>query len=411
MKKTVGIIAGSISGNKGSEAMIMAVVKCLQKRLPGLRFIIFTPYPKSDRLVAHKLPEAEIEDGSPFALVFKMFPAALLERFLRPVRIAATSLFRESRLLKKCDILIDVAGISFSDGREIYLPFNVLTIWPKLILGGDVVKISQACGPFNNRLNRFFARWILPRCRFLAARGKETAENLKSIGVDHYQQCPDVSFLLNECEDMNSLTDTAATYLDFGTKSRQLVGLCPSSIAYKSCLSCNVNYNDINAKFISNLVNKGYRVLLLPHSLRLGSNKLRNNDLPVIKRIMQQVGRNAEVACVSDELDSITLRKIIGKCDFFVGSRIHGMISALAMSVPVMVCGWGHKYFEILDAFELRDYAFDYRLLSLEMMENIFERLAENQQEIRDRIRTKLPDVIAGSRVQIEVIVDLLQNN
>lgn len=409
MTKIVGIIGGSISGNKGSEAMVTLLIKALQERLPGLRFVVFSPYIKFDRALAHKYPEADFVNGGPAALVFRMFPLALLECILRPLRIPATSLFKETRALKRCDILIDVAGISFSDGRELYLPFNVLTILPKLMLGGDVVKISQACGPFKNWLNRTLARWLLPRCRYLAARGKSTVENLRTIGIEDAPECPDVTFLLNELEQMDTLSASVAAYLDFGSKTRRLIGICPSSVVYKNCLSRKIDYIGINAEFVTYLVDQGYRVIVVPHSIRPNSNKLRNNDLPVVKSIMRQVGQTPHVKVVAEELDSISLRKIIGKCEFFIASRFHSMISALAMGVPVMVCGWGHKYFEILDMFGLRDYVFDYHWLSIENMKSIFGRLIKNERQIRDMIKSDLPHVLDRSRVQIDAIVDLLR--
>lgn len=409
MTKVVGIIGGSISGNKGSEAMVTVVIRALQERLPALRFVVFSPYIKLDRPLTHKYPKVDFVNAGPAALVFKMFPFALLERILRPLRIPVTSLFKETRALKRCDILIDVAGISFSDGRELYLPFNVLTILPKLMLGGDVVKISQACGPFKNWLNRTLARWLLPRCRYLAARGKSTVENLRTIGLEDRSECPDVAFLLNETEDMSSLSASLSGYLEFGSKSSRVVGICPSSVVYKNCRSGKIDYIGINAEFVNYLVGRGYRVLLLAHSLQLHTDKLKNNDLPVVRKIMQQVGERSEVKMIDAELDSVALRKIIGKCDFFIASRFHSMISALAMEVPVMVCGWGHKYFEVLDMFGLRDYAFDYSRLSIENIKSIFGQLIKNERQIRDMINSNLPHVLDRSRVQIEAIVDLLK--
>ena len=37
---------------------------------------------------------------------------------------------RSVRLLSQCDLLIDLAGVSFIDGREKFLPFNILTLAP-----------------------------------------------------------------------------------------------------------------------------------------------------------------------------------------------------------------------------------------------------------------------------------------
>ena len=405
MSKTVGIVGGSITGNKGAEAMVTTVIRLLGNRVGGLRFVIFTPYPKADRPLAGRYPNTTVADSSPAGLVLKALPGGLMGRLLRPL----ASAFRTTRLLSSCDLLVDVAGISFSDGREKYLPFNILTILPAMLLKIDVVKMSQAMGPFRNRANRFFARRLLRRCRYLVARGADTTRNLESIGLTGAVECPDLAFALNDAEDMHSLDVRLESYVQFGTASRRLVGISPSSVLQKNCQLGQRAYLDIHAEFVRHLTDRGYRVLLVPHSIRPGSRKLKNNDLPAIGGIRDRLGKTPEVMAVTEDLDAISLRKLIGRCDLFLASRFHSMIAALAMEVPVMVCGWGHKYAEILDEFGLRQHAFDHQRLSTERLVETFDRLAGAEQEVRDAIRSSLPAVMDRARVQIDAIAAMLE--
>lgn len=412
MARIIGIIGGSISGNKGAEAMVTAVIIMLKKHLPDSKFILFTPYIKNDLPLLESYSEqVELIDASPVMLVTKFLPLTMLEFILRPLKISTASWLKETRALKNCDILIDVAGISFSDGREVYLPFNVLTIWPKILLGGNVVKISQACGPFNHWLNRTFAKWLLPKCKYLAARGRTTLENLQTINIENCSQCPDVAFLLNESEHIHVPSASVERFFRFGDEKRRIVGICPSSIVYKKCGALNTDYVNIYCQFTKYLLRKGYRVLFIPHSIRTNTKKTKNNDLPVTEKIVSLLGQNSQVNLITEEINSIELRKAIGKCDFFVGSRFHGMVSSLSMAVPTMVCGWGHKYFEILDLFCLRDYAFDYRNLSLENITALFEKMVENETSIREKIETNLPSVMIKAKVQINDICKLLNQS
>jgi len=409
MGLTIGILGGSISGNKGAEAMLTTVVRSLKQRFPEARFAIFSPYARADKPLEARYPDAQVVDGGPFALVAKYFPCALLARLLRPLGLRVRGPFRETRSLARCDLVVDVAGIAFSDGREKYLPFNVLTILTALWMGVDVAKLSQALGPFGHRLNRALARWLLPRCRILVARGQSTAENLRTIGLDHVPVCPDVAFALNDVEDMRSLDPGLARHLEFGTASRRLVGICPSSVVYQGCEALGVDYVGIHARFAQHLLERGYRVLVLPHSQRPGSTSLKNNDLPVVRALMERLGESPEAAMVAEELDSVALRKLIGRCEFFLASRFHSMVASLAMGVPTMVCGWGHKYFELLDPFGLREYAFDYRELALDHMVGTFERLVAEEPNVRAAIARALPEVMAQARWQIDAVAALLR--
>ncbi len=408
MKKTIAITGGSISGNKGAEAMTTTVIRCLRKEFPDAKFILFTPYKKADIALLDKYETVTLADSSPVALVIKHLPLTLLEWLLK---LPFSSLSSDTKLLKKADILIDVAGISFSDGREIYLPFNVLTIWPKLLLRGKVAKVSQASGPFKNRINRILAKWLIPKCCYLAARGAGTVENLKSIGLSDFDYCPDITFALNDTAEMNVLNEKLASYLNFGDTGKKIVGFCPSSVVYKACQKLNIDYVKINAEFTNYLLQQNYRVLFIPHSIRPATDKLKNNDLPIINKIAEQADSNENISIITDELNSIQLRKLIGQCDLFIGSRFHSMISSLSMAVPTAVCGWGHKYFEILDLFGLRDYAIDYHQLSLDGMKKIFEKLQTNSDDIHDKINLSLPKVCADANIQIDAIIKLLKND
>lgn len=409
MTRTVGIVAGSISGNKGAEAMVTTVVGLLRSRLQDARFILFSPYYKTDKERENRLPDLLVADGGPSALVTTTFPPVLLERILSPLGLRASRWFEPSRLLSRCDILVDVAGISFCDGREIFLPFNVLTILPAMMMGIPVAKLSQAMGPFRNRLNRACAHWLLPRCSYLVPRGARTARNLQSIGLDR-PVGPDVTFALNDLADMRVLPDELAGYVDFGEASRPLVGIAPSAVVFKNSRKLGLDYVGMHARFADRLVAKGHRVLLLPHSMRPNTRKLRNNDLPVVRAIADAIGRNEQVRIVERDFDSIALRRLIGRCDLFLTSRFHAMVGALAMEVPVMVCAWGHKYSETLDMFGLGEYALDYRSLTHERLDRTFDRLSQNHRRVRDSIRDVLPSFLTGARRQIDAVAAMLRD-
>lgn len=408
MKKIIAITGGSISGNKGAEAMTTTVIRSLRKEFPDAEFVLFTPYKKADTALLDKYEIVTLADSSPVALVIKHLPLSLLEwLFKQPF----SKLSADTKLLKKADILIDVAGISFSDGREIYLPFNVLTIWPKLLLRGKVAKVSQALGPFQNRINRTLAKWLIPKCCYLAARGEETVENLKSIGLTGFDHCPDITFALSNTAEMDVIDERLATYLNFGDTDKKIVGISPSSVVYKASKKLNIDYIKINADFINYLLQQNYRVLFIPHSIRPATDKLKNNDLPIINKIVKLADSNKNISIVADELSSIQLRKLIGQCDLFIASRFHSMISSLSMAVPTAVCGWGHKYFETLDLFGLRDYAIDYHQLSVQSMKKTFEKLQADSFNIQEKINSALPKVIADANIQIDTIIKLLKKD
>ncbi|MCK4817784.1 polysaccharide pyruvyl transferase family protein, partial [bacterium] len=147
------------------------------------------------------------------------------------------------------------------------------------------------------------------------------------------------------------------------------------------------------AVFIDRLVTNSYDVVLIPHSVRKGTQKTRNNDLPVLKKIFSHICNKEEVFQIREELTPSELRVLIGQLDLFIASRFHAFISALCMEVPTLVFGWSHKYHEVLKDFGLEEYALDYSALTEELIWKKFKELENKADIVRDKINKNLPSV------------------
>jgi colanic acid/amylovoran biosynthesis protein len=118
-------------------------------------------------------------------------------------------------------------------------------------------------------------------------------------------------------------------------------------------------YVDFMASVANYLIKQGKAPFILIHEgakdMKLGKSiSERAMNLPVI---FESEPRN--------------IKGIIGKCEFVVGSRFHGLVSALSQGVPALATGWSHKY-EML----FSDYDFPEGILSVDDPKKvIFEKL------------------------------------
>ena len=403
----VSIIGPTISGNKGSESMFQSAVQNISNIYPEAKFNLFTYYPKKDRHI-NKNKNVRILSGTPINLALIVTPLAAIYSILRFFSLPTALLEKNDDIstLLKSDLVMDLGGITFVDGREKYLPFNIVCVLPPLLLKKRVMKYSQAMGPFNNPINRFFAKLILPKIDLIVARGEITKKNLETLNLNNVTLAADAAFSMDVGREAYNL---ARDYLRDDLSKRNVLGVSPSSVIETYCEKNGINYPRIMAEFINYVIeSKDFNVIIIPHSIRRYTLKKKNNDLVVSRDIHNLVKNKSRCILISDELTAEELRAVISHCNFFIASRFHAMISSLSMKIPTLVCGWSHKYLEVLRMFQLDDYAFDYAKLSLDTLIEKFDEMVKQEDVICDRLEKFLPEVIASSKKNAELAKNLL---
>jgi len=388
--------------------MVTALYQNLCCLFPGSRFYLLTPYPGADRRInRHK--NLTVLSGTPLRLLLIVTPLALLAALFKKFKLPQSLLKKEPVIaaISEADLVFDVSGISFSDGRELYLAYNIVTLMPPLLLGKKVIKCSQAMGPFMGWINRASARVILPKLDHIFARGVNTKLYLDSLGLSRVSVGSDLAF----CMDIDGVDFTKIKAV-ISPGDGTWVGISPSSVLYRNCKNRNIDYVRIMARFCDFLIEKwNFKVILIPHSYRNNRRRLKNNDLPVVRQIADAVSNKEKVIQIDTELSASELRVIIRECRFFVASRFHAMVSALSVSVPVIVCGWGHKYLEQLQAFDLIGFAIDENNLSFEVLVSRFEELVNKEAVIKKQIIKSLPGVCLSVSQHFSIVQNIFSTN
>lgn len=356
------ITAGALTGNRGTEAMVTTCIQQIRQRYQEAQICIASYYPLDDVIEKNakygKDPHLYVYSSTPMALVLKWLPLSLLAwifPFLKKKKCRDSGSFLE---MLDADCVLDVAGVAFIDGREKFLPFNVLTLLPFLIHGVKAFKLSQAVGPISSFSNRICAHLILPRLDALFVRGRRTEGLVKESGLSvNFQYYPDVSFSMG-----------SGVYQRYAERNKLAIGIIPSSLVMKN----NAHYIDDVASIITRLQHEGYQPEIITHSWR-DSGKARNNDTIAAKAINAQLVKQVPVHGVG--MDSGKLREKISQYKVVLTSRFHGLIAALETQTPLLVIGWSHKYLEVLETFDLKDeYCIDYKSID---SDTIFERIQE----------------------------------
>jgi polysaccharide pyruvyl transferase WcaK-like protein len=418
----ISIIGGTVWGNRGAESMLVTVIGKLRETHPHTKFNVFTYYPTKDReLVTDE--SVRILSGKPVSLATRHFIGAILLAIFKKVglKVPTGDFFKIAWAISESDLLLDIGGITFSDGREKYLPFNILTIWPAFLLGVPVVKMAQAVGPFRRWMNRLSAKIFLFRCAHIFARGEKTAEFLKDLHFpdDCFDTVADIAFLFlpefSLSEENNDKVDGLVKWIRQEKKiGKEILIFSPSILVEQESSKMGLNYAKNFLDVIRDLGTDSYSYVFIPNATRELSEKAHNNDLLVINHIREMATNSglssdalAAVEWVNYDINSASIRKIIGESDVLVTSRYHAMISGLALMIPTIVIGWGHKYRETMTYFDLQKYSLDFSDTKIDLTNTVVEILEKNS-TVRKQIKTHLPDVKAKSETQFSYLTRVL---
>ncbi|MGB5812401.1 MAG: Coenzyme F420 hydrogenase/dehydrogenase, beta subunit C-terminal domain [Polyangiales bacterium] len=414
----ISLIGATLAGNRGAEAMLVTTVGRIRDTMPDSRFVIHSYFPKEDRAICNDLG-VEVVDAGPKALVVKYFPFSAIDRVLGFVGLNWPRAWmpRGPRELAKSNALIDLSGIAFSDGREKFIPFNVLNNWPAMLFRIPVVKLSQGLGLFEGWLNRTSARWILKRCARVFARGAGSFEATEALDLgDRLGLAPDIAFSFRSTD---SLTEENPDYEDkaldeirmLAERTDRVVALSVSSVVHKKCEKRGIDYVRVMTEVTEALVDRGLGVVVYPNATREHTNSLHNNDLPIVRDIHEGVSeeRRSRVVPIGKDLNTKSLRVVLEPVDCMIASRFHAMISGLSLAKPIMVLGWGHKYKEVLAQFGIEEWCFDFSDLRTDFLMAQVDRFLASTDEIRTRIEANLPTVQRDSASQFAWLAEFLE--
>ena len=401
----IAIIGAALSANKGAAAMVESVMARLPNEMGDCHFDILTTYPDADASRVPAGADAAVVGLQPLRLALVEFPIACLALVARTLRIP---LFwvrsRGCRSMLGSSVVVDVAGISFADGRGFAIVvYNALMTGMPLLLGVPTVKAAQALGPFQSIPNKWLAALVLRRVKTVCARGARTREHLDSLGGVNAVDVADLAFSLDEAPGLPSAVSTA-----LGSIDSNFIVVMPSAVVKGIFESAGGNYVSAVASLVTEIRSKtGRSVVIAPHSYRAGLPEGRMNDGPVCREVAEACAGDSQVLGLDSDLTAGELRRLVALGSVLVTSRFHAMISGLATSTPTVVVGWSHKYKEVLDDFGLSSLGLDSSALNNPSeIADVVARVLSTRDELSQQITAALPAVKVRSLRNFSAIAE-----
>lgn len=376
-------------GNRGCEALVRSLVILLRKKYGNV--IIYVP--SSNPILDAKQYPDYATDGVVFIPFLHPFWLKVWTRvqklpinfvkFWYPKFLVPHSFLS---VLKNTDIAMSLGGDMYT--YESKLPTWILWLdnlalkrgIPVYLISSSLSDFSEVSG-YSNYLKCHFEKFS-----GIAVREKISLKiAINNFNLSNVKLIPDIAFALP--------TQTTNISELWSKKTEQtVIGINLSPLLEKLSIKQGLEHPSIIIKnFILQLIkNSDYQVLLIPHVSNLdGSYK--NSDYIYLKKIFNDLGdMKGRLSLLSDGLNCIQTKSVIGQCRFFIGTRMHSVIAALSCSVPSICISYSNKGPGIINSvFGDEQWSIELRDLSAE---NLLEKLSSLEQH-EDELKFTLEDV------------------
>ncbi len=372
------------SGNLGVSALLASTVKCILQARPGARISLLEGARQPDT------PQVVLADGHAVRLervgvrrnktvwrsnhLLRLLATACMIRML-PVGAWRRRLTRRNRclrLISEAECIADITGgDSFSD---IYgfarLLFGVLEKLLILAAGADLVLLPQTYGPFRARASRALARLVLSRAWAVYARDRESIETIERLIGGRGMRCvpgvvPDVAFVLDP---RPPAAIRATPRLPGAGECDCLVGFNVSGLLYNGGYTRNNMFglrsdyrSTVEAVGEALLRRDGTSLLLVPHVFTPSGHVESDPDACRWLYDALEPRFPGRVFLLEGEYDQSEIKHVIGRCGFFVGSRMHACIAAASQGIATAPMAYSRKFAGVFDLLDAKDCVVDLR--------------------------------------------------
>jgi polysaccharide pyruvyl transferase WcaK-like protein len=342
--------------NKGNSSILNGTINVLGRFYPNASITVLTHGPR-DELKSFKVRALPAICGVPtgstltkipktilclLKLSYAMFLASIWSGIRGCLGLEIDILTRYSTLheyvaadvvvVRGADTLTDRYGKIGLDG----LCMRFFSIFVAVLLKKPTVICGHSIGPFKIRIGKIIARFVLNRVSLITVRENLSRNVLQKMGVKNpnIYETADLAF----CMRPSSLERAKKILLIEGIRrNRPIVGVSVSRlitfyIPSKSRGRSYAKYVEFMAKLVDAIIDKfDVTVVFVPHVTGPGETY---DDRLVSEDIYKLTRNQDKIRLIKGDYSAEELRRIIGLCEIFIGSRTHAAISAISMHVP-----------------------------------------------------------------------------
>ncbi len=291
------------------------------------------------------------------------------------------------RAIFSTDLLISGGGSLLQDATsKRSILYYLAVMWLAIFFRKPFFIYSQGIGPISSKINRRLTYRTLKRAAAIVVRDENSKEFLVDMGFGEDDivvtadpvlrvKKADLTVGRTILENENIFLNREKTVVGFAIKEKNL----HSDFVTEICKSVQWLVEEQNAQ-----------VILIPFHF--------SQDMSVIKTIEERV-KNKDVFSLRHKYLTREMLSVIGNMDILVGVRLHALIHAAIMDVPMIAISYDPKINSFMNSINMKAMSsiHDFRM---NFFIEEYEKTMRNRVEIKEQIREEL-----------NILVDKLDQN
>ncbi|WP_230742899.1 polysaccharide pyruvyl transferase family protein [Methanooceanicella nereidis] len=416
----ISIINNYPGFNKGNEALLNSILTSLNDKFPDAEFNVYTydlelnysikkDYIRGIKVNFHR-ELGKIGINKKLIRTFLITVSLLLYRFPGNIKIFNGNGIKE---FADSDLVISTGGDVLT---EDYGPRSLYSCYLNILYGKllkkPVVLYAESIGPFHNAINRRMSKIVLNKADLITLREELSEKNLKEIGVNDpiIKVTADSAFLL-EPADENRIKEIL-NIEGPGIHPGPMIGFSVSSIisdyGFEGIENKSEKY-EMYVRTISEAVDHitgkyDATVIFVPHVIHP-----RHDDRKVANDIKKHIKDISGCVLIEGDYKAEELKGIIGKCDLFIGSRMHSTIASTSMGVPTIALAYSQKMHGIIGKMlGQKKYVIDIKELDKDKLISKIDEAWSDRESIKKDLSARMEDVKNLSKQNAELVYGVM---
>lgn len=333
--------------NKGNEAILKTVIRETAVHVPDASFDVISWAPTYDAFrlgslgpsVRVLIPDLPFGIGGRLALTLLGRRAGLLAAWAasRLLQRWRPTTRRTLEAVTRADAVVSVGGDIFSsDYGDLDYQLTFLRVARRC--RKPVAILGQTIGPFRTPgETRAFCE-VARHVRLMTIRDSANFDYVRDLDLHgvRIELTADPAFLLQPAAD-HEVHQLMRMY-GLEPKAR-LVAVMPSRGIVQYTGIDEERHRAVLREFLAGLVGRGLRLVLVPHVFDIEG---RNDDVMLCAMLAGDLRHLPGVTVLADH-SAEEIRGLVARCDLVVSERMHGLVAAASMHVPMIAVSFSAK--------------------------------------------------------------------